>query len=306
MKRSNRKGVTLIEALVVITIIGILVALILPAVQNAREASRRMSCSNHLRQIAIGLNGYTTSVRVLPQSVNGNGFSPHAMLLPYLDQKPLYNQINFNLASSDLANFTVFNFTVDLFLCPSDQQSISPSRVYYLGNGGVGFDEKGCYENGVFVGPESVPIDFASCVDGTSTTSAVCESLPNGVNFISDPKRNIFVVEEDLIHSSEFNLFTTKCMNTTVPIPQHKGFPWIMGDFTKTIYNHVLGINGHSCKNGGVLVQQGSWSASSAHNHGANCLFADGHVSFIKESISLKIWRSIGTRNGFEVIDDVF
>src|SRR5262245_10604170 len=124
---NRRKGFTLIELLVVIAIIAILIALLLPAVQQAREAARRTQCRNHLKQIGLALHNYESTHLLFPPSCINNpfstgtidgitfpdnemtattGFGWGAMLLPYLDQAPLYNQFNFNTACWAIANKT--------------------------------------------------------------------------------------------------------------------------------------------------------------------------------------------------------
>src|SRR5262249_45819413 len=96
---SDRRGFTLIELLVVIAIIGVLIALLLPAVQQAREAARKMQCTNNLKQIGLALHNYESTYNALPYS-NFFGFSvsPQARVLPYLEQRALYDSINFNFA----------------------------------------------------------------------------------------------------------------------------------------------------------------------------------------------------------------
>ena len=151
---SNRKalqhadGFTLVELLVVIAIIGILVALLLPAVQFARETARRMQCSNNLKQMGIGLHLYHDAARTFPpgkgKSYPGEAayarWSVHALLLPFIDQDPLSNSFKFDFAPSTPGmggvvafmpaysniNLTASKSLVPIFLCPSDSR---PRRI---------------------------------------------------------------------------------------------------------------------------------------------------------------------------------
>jgi prepilin-type N-terminal cleavage/methylation domain-containing protein len=137
MNARLRRGFTLIELLVVIAIIGVLIALLLPAVQSAREAARRSQCTNHLKQIGVSLHNYHTATDVFPMGGSRNlrtatnyddwtCWSAQGMLLPYLEQMPLYNAANFFFApegdgaTSDAINRTVHNTIINSFLCPSD------------------------------------------------------------------------------------------------------------------------------------------------------------------------------------------
>src|SRR5690606_38278365 len=122
---------TLIELLVVIAIIGVLVALLLPAVQQAREAARRSQCKNNLKQIGLALHNYHDTFNILPVE---NPLCPDAagppvgnkrwgwipMILPYMDQAALYNSFNFNIASWQDTNFQYLQKVYPAFLCPSD------------------------------------------------------------------------------------------------------------------------------------------------------------------------------------------
>lgn len=127
---NQRRGFTLIELLVVIAIIGVLIALLLPAVQAAREAARRMQCTNNLKQMGLALHNYESSNGVLPPSVVlrasgttllwSNGWSVHARIAPFAEQGPLFNSMNFDLSYELPENQTVASQSVSLFLCPSE------------------------------------------------------------------------------------------------------------------------------------------------------------------------------------------
>ena len=95
---SPRRGFTLIELLVVIAIIGVLIALLLPAVQAAREAARRSQCSNNLKQIGLALHNYEGAIGAMPWGEGPGGWndwSALCLMLPYIEQKPLYDSLNF-------------------------------------------------------------------------------------------------------------------------------------------------------------------------------------------------------------------
>ncbi len=147
MCSERRRGFTLIELLVVIAIIAVLIALLLPAVQAAREAARRAQCVNNLKQIGLGLHNYHSAVGSFPpghsqaaRDINYAGgygnqteWSAQAMMLPYMEQTPLYNAINFSfcggLGYAGFANFTGFTARVNSFLCPSDNYANSGGAI---------------------------------------------------------------------------------------------------------------------------------------------------------------------------------
>ena len=131
----GRHGFTLIELLVVIAIIAVLIALLLPAVQSAREAARRMQCTNNLKQIGLGLHNYHSSIGSFPLGVSRYGlittynwdcWSGHALMLSNLEQTQLYNAANFMLGNNGAnsygyyANSTVTGTHITVYLCPSD------------------------------------------------------------------------------------------------------------------------------------------------------------------------------------------
>ena len=136
--RSENKGFTLIELLVVIAIIAVLIGLLLPAVQMAREAARRAQCTNNLKQIGLALHNYHQTIDRFPQGKSESAsqigyaggyagwteWSAQSMLLPYIEQSAIYNAINFSFCSGysygGLANLTASTRIINAFVCPSD------------------------------------------------------------------------------------------------------------------------------------------------------------------------------------------
>jgi prepilin-type processing-associated H-X9-DG protein len=108
-------------------------------------------------------------------------------------------------------------------------------------------------------------------------------------------------------HPTDLSRFGSECHGVDPQLARleslGKGLDWTRGGFGYSLYNHIIGINDHTCTNAG-LVDQGAWTAGSAHPFGANTLFADGHVAFVKDSISLQTWRALGTRNGGEAVSE--
>ena len=297
MGPSNRsRGFTLIELLVVITIISVLIGLILPAVQASREAARRMRCINNLKQIGIAINNYHSLINCFPYG-NINGLSLHASILIFLDQQILYNSINLGSGFiANKANDTVRSLGPSVFLCPSDNtRDVSyAGGVSYAGNHGIGFNKYYHYNNGVFSTNYINKIDYSSLIDGSSFTAAVAEWVRTGPIMAIVPTTGMIDEHAEFVNKCKISGIGSK-------LDDMKGRTWINGSFSETLYNHSIGINGNSCRNGSS-VQQGAWTAGSLHGRGANILFADGHVAFISDDSSDNLWFALGTRNGREVV----
>ena len=193
----KQRAFTLVELLVVIAIIGILIALLLPAVQAAREAARRSQCSNHLKQFGLGMHNYHDTYKMFPAGINEcqPRISWFPQFLPFIEQGPLFDQMDF-----DTQNYiccggwpnAVINATVPTALCPSDPQAGTKLQQGFHGNyvgcagstefnaAGTGGDCCGGLNdrlNGMFFGRSQ--IKFASVIDGTSNTVMFSEILIN-------------------------------------------------------------------------------------------------------------------------------
>lgn len=186
-RRGSRSGFTLVELLVVIAIIGVLVALLLPAVQSAREAARRMQCSNNLKQVALAVHNYHDVHRFLPPaSTNAtlSGSSGFAAILPYLEQTSIYTLYDFSKGNSESVNLQAVSQRIKTYVCPScffvrkvpidgcDANDRAPGTYAFSTNSG---DPWGV-SDGAIVNALTPPTRMASITDGTSNTFLLGES----------------------------------------------------------------------------------------------------------------------------------
>ncbi len=350
-----RRGFTLIELLVVIAIIAVLIALLLPAVQSAREAARRIQCTNNMKQLGLALHNYISATNVLPPGIDtvtvpGSSWlswSAQAMLLPYLEQGPLYNAANFNwnccYVPGSACNTTVIFTRIAGFLCPSDPlagQSNINSYCGSIGDSTVQYPTDGV-TTGVFqvynVNNQTASVSLAAITDGTSNTIAFGEGLvgdPNtpkyrgngmsgvidsaGIVTITMPGNNAEANPAAVLQALQTcNAFwsTAQCGTycDSNGIKTYTGSLWAIGERGESLFNTVVPPNAkqypwRSCRMSSAgsksAAPEGSQfiNASSNHPGGCNFTFADGSVRFIKDSVNILTYESLGTRNGGETV----
>jgi prepilin-type N-terminal cleavage/methylation domain-containing protein/prepilin-type processing-associated H-X9-DG protein len=345
--RNDRRGFTLIELLVVIAIIAVLIALLLPAVQAAREAARRAQCVNNLKQMGLGMHNYHSGTNTFPlvaavlpynpgATTYWSNWSAQAMLLPYMEQSPIFNACNFSWApewannQGYMTNSTAYLTKINNFLCPSDSYagsggfinsyaaSTGTSTIGYPGGGGNGGSPSGS-SAGVFGYQASYSV--ADITDGTSNTIAFSEWIVNnstgkppgratdagGLQATGYPDVTL-AVNPLAIVQADIALCNT-AWNTGVR-GNGPGITWATGAMGYTLFNTILPPNGGgqvqwaACRNGCCAQSQHADynNAASKHPGGVNVLMADGSSRFIKNSISWLTWWALGTRSGGETI----
>jgi prepilin-type N-terminal cleavage/methylation domain-containing protein/prepilin-type processing-associated H-X9-DG protein len=327
----KRRGFTLIELLVVISIIAVLIGLLLPAVQAAREAARRMQCVNNLKQIALAMHGYEGVNGRFPP---GSGLAPSEAsalipILPFLEQGSRYCSFNFgsNLTNS-FENVTARDQYIGIFLCPSDssrgavaeplilpgQAAAEMGKSNYFGNlgaNGWAFEQKppqikSSGQLGVFAYGSSTSL--AAIVDGTSNTALEAETRRGARP--SNDATDITVISPAVWGASNIaaanpnNLLPAVCSSKSTGKPINAtGLQYQTGTFYFCLYTHTVPPNwsGRDCIVANFF-DQAHLASRSWHPGGVNVALVDGSVRFISDRIRMPIWTALGTRSGGEVI----
>lgn len=299
----RRHGFTLIELLVVVAIIGILVTLLLPAVQNAREAARRVSCTNNLKQLGIALHAFHGVNNKFPAGRDPwpNPFSPHSRLLPFLEQGNLKNLIDYTQATSTGVNLTAANTAVPVFQCPSDNsRGRVPGSVYggtnYVANVGTGLNN-GDYVTGDGVFLLNNLVNINDIGDGTTQTAAFTESV------IGDGKTLAVTPRLQAVQLSG-STATAPSSCSTGPYVGTRGDRWINGGYLATLYNHFFTPNSTSWDCLNASNNFGLKTARSNHPGGVNLALCDGSIRFVADGIEPVTWKAIATRAAGEVTAD--
>lgn len=301
----DRQAFTLIELLVCLAIVGILAGLLLPAVQQAREAARRMTCQNNLRQLTLATQNFEGAHRRFPV-----GVSHKVELLPFLEQTSLSAEFSdLSARAEDLPDVMVNNF-----ICPSDTGSVysethfggiqyGSSYQANAGNGVLGFGFNGVFEYEPGFNP-FYPTRFVrpgDIKDGLSNTAGFAECLLPGS---ANPRMSeIWVTTSQYFDSNDHSKLIAFC--DSIPLdPQAYGYetlglprgtPWHGGSMGIALYTHSLPPNRPSCTNKSEIIT-GVYTSSSLHVSGVNVAFMDGHVKFINQSVSSNVWADFGSR----------
>ena len=331
----NRRGFTLIELLVVIAIIAILISLLLPAVQQAREAARRIQCKNNLKQIGLALHNYSTSNSNFPPSFclgvsTGGQWSIHARILPFVDQSNVLIKVDLRSSYSSPVNAAtgVTETRIPLYLCPSElNDKMRPGTpnhypTNYAYNAGTWktfihaavLTDGGTPGDGSF-SPNSnfQPRNFRDGLSSTLCFSEVKAYTPTVGNGLEGT---------DVVPTS-ISSFTAGKLGSSGHTEWVDGKIHETGFTTTFSPNSVVLVNGTasgsvpggpfdgdfvSCREGGAACAgrpiYAAVTARSFHNGMVNSLMMDGAVRSMSNNVSISIWRALGTRNGQEHISD--
>jgi prepilin-type N-terminal cleavage/methylation domain-containing protein len=338
--RSRRSGFTLVELLVVIAIIGILVALLLPAIQAAREAARRSQCVNNLKQIALGIQNYADTHKKLPAYCyralgppdGGNshweGFSVHTMILPYMEQQAVWDEFQRLYATSPDIGDTwrtgtmaeLRRMDVPPYRCPSDGiqrfGAESGNNNYPISTGPQWALWGAGSQLGVF--SRDFERSFADIADGLSNTIMIGEQLlgdNDGGRFSTgDVVRAIpNVGMGNFPTAAMVTQYAQNCMAGRGNHHSHSGREWISALPNQSIFNTVAppnwqwpdGLPSGSCQDCvgcGWMDSNGIFPARSKHPGGVNHALADGSVRFISGDVELTTYQALGSREGGEAI----
>ncbi|HBJ36234.1 MAG TPA: Ta11 non-LTR retroelement [Planctomycetaceae bacterium] len=333
-----QRGFTLVELLVVIAIIGVMVGLLLPAVQAAREAARRMSCSNNLKQIALATHNYESTFQMIPAMTGTGTYSPQARILPFIEQAAMSDRINFSVPLllpplfQSLYNPAVRDLVsqpISTFQCPSEAgmamfaitfaggdtgQAAGNNYMFSNGSGtGTNYDDRFRTDGMVF---ENSWTRFRDVTDGTSNTVLLAETVlgdqvigpspspmkphRRAASWSSSSVAGVpgFVTGGSVISNPDLGALFQG--GTFTSYRGTRGESWIRG------VPFAIVVNGYLPPNSPIpdvtMHGRGFFAARSYHPGGAMHALVDASVRFVTDSNDLVVHRAIYSRNGGEVV----
>jgi prepilin-type processing-associated H-X9-DG protein/prepilin-type N-terminal cleavage/methylation domain-containing protein len=305
--REGAPGFTVIELLTTLAIISLLLTLLVPAVLSVRSAARRMHCQSNLKQIGLALEQYSSESGEFPM-----GGRHKKLLLPYLDQRPLWDRLVAHSISSD----ELRGIVLPIYRCPADsapdlvqvhKPTSNANYVACYGSGALKYGFNGVFQQGSYRLGVNAGVKLSEMTRGRSNIAAMSEWLcQDGTR---QRLRYLWHTPRELTDVNQFEEFAQLC-DSIPPSPAAYGYPaypagsfedgekglwWTQGSLSSGGYNHVLTPNRPSCYNGDDVIY-GAYTASSLHGGGVNVLYADGHVVFVSESIDTQVWRVSASR----------
>lgn len=315
MRLSKRHGFTLIELLVVIAIIAVLIALLLPAVQQAREAARRTQCKNNLKQFGLAIHNYHDVVNVLPSPMNfipgggccgAAGVGPLVLLLPYMDQAPVYNSINFGspavnwdqpVPSSAPVGNRYFEIVPGFMRCPSDT-----SAKTYAGTWAVG--SYGLCDGSQFHDTHNGCTTYGGNTFGTGGAHLSSSSDPNQISGIYS-RGGVLLRFSNVTDGLSNTIFMGEVRAECSDHAQ-QGWANTNNHFFATTapinFNTCPGSSGTGCNN--ATAWNASMGFKSRHVGGAHFLLGDGSIRFISENIDYMTYQKLGDRRDGQVVGE--